>query len=509
MTISTAYNDLLRELKELSLLGSTMSVLGWDEQTYMPAGGAAHRADQYSLLARMWHERFTSPRMGDLLAQAEADLAGAPAGSGSADMNVNLRETRRDYDRATKLPAKLVEELAHTTSMGQQAWAQARKADKFGEFQPWLEKIIHLKQQEAECIGSATGELYDALLDEYEPGLTAAELRRSFAALRETLVKIVGAISDSGHTPRLEILSRHYPAAKQEALARKAAEAFGFNFNDGRLDTSVHPFCSFVGPGDTRMTTRYNENDIGDAFFSVLHETGHGLYDQGLPAEHYGTPLGSYVSLGIHESQSRLWENLVGRSPAFWQWMWPSFKKAFVDALADVTEEEWLFAINNVQPSLIRTESDEVTYNLHIILRFELEQALLNGDLAAADLPGAWNDAMNNFLGVAPPTDANGCLQDIHWSGGSFGYFPTYTLGNLVSAQLFEAAGAAIPDLEGNISRGEFAPLLKWLQQNIHNHGKRYSPAELVQRATGKALSADALQRHLWQKAETYYGVRQ
>lgn len=509
MTTSTAYTDLLHELKELSLLGSTMSVLGWDEQTYMPAGGAAHRADQFSLLARMWHERFTSPRMGDLLAQAEADLAAAPSADGAADMAVNLRETRRDYDRATKLPAKLVEELAHTTSMGQQAWAQARKDNRFGDFQSWLEKILSLKQQEAQCIGAASGEPYDALLDEYEPGLTAAELRTSFADLRETLVQIVGAIRESGRTPRLDILSRHYPAAQQETLARTAAAAFGFNFDDGRLDTSVHPFCSFVGPGDTRITTRYNESDIGDAFFSVLHETGHGLYDQGLPAEHYGTPLGSYVSLGIHESQSRLWENLVGRSPAFWQWMWPQFKAAFPDALADVTEEEWMFAINSVQPSLIRTESDEITYNLHIILRFELEQALLSGELPVADLPGAWNEAMDKFLGVQPPTDANGCLQDIHWSGGSFGYFPTYTLGNLVSAQLFEAARTAIPDLEAGIARGEFSPLLKWLQKNIHTHGKRYSPAELVQRATGKELSADALQRHLWQKAETYYWVRQ
>lgn len=501
---ATAYDQLIRELKEISLLGSTASVLGWDEQTYMPSGGGAQRADQLSLLARLTHERMTSPRFAELLNQAEQD-AGTGSAPAASDMSVNLRETRRAFDRQSRLPSALVESLAHTSSMAQQAWMQAREQDCFADFQPWLQKIVALKVREAEHVGSASGDPYDALLDEYEPGMTAAELRRVFHELRGPLVEIVAAVKGSGRQAPASILRRKYPTRAQELLSRRAAETVGFDFSKGRMDVSAHPFCSMIGPGDTRMTTRYDENNIGDAFFSVLHETGHGLYDQGLPVEHYGTPCGEYVSLGIHESQSRLWENLVGRAEPFWQGMLPQFRSQFPDQLKDVTDEQWMFAINNIEPSLIRTESDEVTYNLHIILRFELEQALLSGDLPAADLPGAWTDAMSAMLGVKCKNDDDGCMQDIHWSGGAIGYFPTYTLGNLIAAQLFEAALRDLPDMKTGFAAGDFSPLLGWLRTNIHQHGQRYTSAELVLQSTGAPLSAEPLLRHLRAKAERYY----
>jgi carboxypeptidase Taq len=278
----------------------------------------------------------------------------------------------------------------------------------------------------------------------------------------------------------------------------------GFDFRAGRLDVSLHPFCSGLGPGDTRMTTRYDPNYFGDAFFGVLHETGHGLYDQGLPAGHFGTPRGEAISLGIHESQSRMWENFVGRGRAFWRHFMVPARSAFPDTLRDVDEDQWYFAINDVRPSLIRTEADEATYNLHVLLRFELEQALLNGDLSTKDLPGAWNEKMRQYLTITPPDNARGCLQDIHWAGGAIGYFPTYTLGNLYAAQFFEQARKDLGDLDAQFAKGDFAPLLGWLRKNIHSQGKRYRAGELVKRVTGRPLSSDALMRHLREKAKLY-----
>ncbi|MGI8905229.1 MAG: carboxypeptidase M32 [Candidatus Sumerlaeaceae bacterium] len=497
------YLALIRELKEIAVLASTVSLLHWDEQTQLPLKGGANRAEQISLLVRLCHERFTSARVGGLLGEAETAMGDLDEDTERA---ANLRETRRAYERQTKLPGSLVEELSRTTVLGQQAWVQARKNSNYAEFEPWLSKIIGLKREEARCI-SVHGPLYDALLDEFEPGETSENLRRVFEELRSPLIDLVANIRDSGRKAPAEILTRHYPADAQEAFARKAATAIGFDFEAGRLDRSVHPFCSIIAPGDTRMTTRYDENYFGDAFFGVLHETGHGLYDQGLPTENFGTPLGEAVSLGIHESQSRMWENLVGRARPFWHFMMPAVRAAFPAALASVSDEEWMFAINDIRPSLIRTESDETTYNLHIMIRFELEQALLHGDLSTADLPGAWNDKVESFLGLVPPTDAMGCLQDIHWSSGAIGYFPTYTLGNLIAAQLFETAKRNVADLEEGFGRGDFVPLLKWLRENVHQHGKRYSAGQLVQQATGASLSAAPLLRHLRTKAHEYYGV--
>jgi len=329
-------------------------------------------------------------------------------------------------------------------------------------------------------------------------------VRTMFAGVRGPLVELVRKIVDAGRKPPIEILERKYPAAGQEKLSREASAAIGFDYEAGRLDVSLHPFCSGIGPGDTRMTTRYDENYFGDAFFGVLHETGHGLYDQGLDRTHFGTPRGDAVSLGIHESQSRMWENLVGRSRAFWKFFLPKARAVFGDTLKDVSDDDWYFAINDVRPSLIRTESDETTYNLHVLLRFELEEAMLRRDLSAADLPGAWTEKMNYYLGITPPDDAKGCLQDIHWSGGAIGYFPTYTLGNLYAAQFFEKARQDLGDLDAQFAAGNFKPLLDWLRTNVHRPGKAYRPRELVKRVTGKEPSAEALLRHLGKKAQLY-----
>jgi carboxypeptidase Taq len=502
-----AYEALVRELREVALLWSVSALLGWDERTQMPPRGAAHRADQAALIATLSHARFTSPRLGDLLGEAEARLGPADK-RGDGDGAVNLRETRRSYERARKLPPKLVEELSRTEVLAQQAWGEARAKSDFPAFEPWLTRTLDLKRQQAACIGyAATGDPYDALLDEFEPGETAAGIARVFESLRGPLVELIGRITQSPRKAPSHLLHRHFPAAAQEKLAREAAAAVGFDFSAGRLDVSTHPFCSGIGPGDTRMTTRYHEDDFVDAFFGVLHETGHGLYDQGLPAEHFGTPRAEAVSLGIHESQSRLWENFVGRGRPFWRWCLPKARAAFPQALADVSEDDWYFAVNDVRPSFIRTESDEATYNLHVLLRFELERAMVRGDLAARDVPGAWNEKMRRYLGLVPPDDARGCLQDIHWSGGAVGYFPTYTLGNLYAAQFFEKARAGLRGLDDSIGAGDFAPLLGWLREKIHRHGKRYTAGRLVREVTGSDLSAEPLLRHLRAKASELYGV--
>jgi carboxypeptidase Taq len=502
-TSSDAYAELIRRVKAISLLNSCGSLLHWDQQTYMPPGGSAHRAEQIALVASLAHRQFTAPEIGDLLFDAaQADIGREPL----SPPVVNVREIRRAYERATRVPATLVEELARTSALAQDVWIEARKASDFARFRPWLERLVALKREEAEAI-RREGPLYDALLDAYEPGETSARLRGVFAELREALVDLVGRIAGSARRPDLSLLHRPYPIPGQEAFGKSVAAAFGFDFQAGRLDVTTHPFCSGIGPGDTRLTTRYNAENFGDAFFSILHETGHGLYDQGLDAAHYGTPMGDAVSLGIHESQSRLWENFVGRSHAFWEHWLPRARQVFPEALTGVDVDAFVFAVNEVRPSLIRVDADEATYNLHVLLRFELEQALIAGDLPVADLPVAWADGMRRLLGITPPDDARGCLQDIHWSGGGFGYFPTYTLGNLYAAQFFAKAQAELGDLDGLFRRGEYLPLKEWLARKIHRQGQRYRAAELAVAITGEPLNPVHLLRHLSEKFGELYGV--
>jgi carboxypeptidase Taq len=499
-----AYAELTERLKTTALLESCSSVLGWDEQTYMPPGGAAHRANQLSLLAGMCHDRTTAPETGDLIAEVEATPLAAAEDSPVA---ANIREARRDFDRATKLPRRLVEELSHTCTLSQQAWVAARKQSKFKDFQPWLEKIVALKREEAQAIGYGSGVPYDALLDAFEPGMTAADVTRLFAPLREELVKLIGAIRESGRHPNREIITRLYPATAQREFSIAAAKQIGFNFEEGRLDTAAHPFCSGFGPGDTRLTTRYDEHHFPGAFFGTLHEAGHGIYDQGLDRSAFGLPTGAACSLGIHESQSRMWENFVGRSRPFWRYFYPKAQQAFPEALGKTAVEDFYRAINDVQPSFIRVEADEATYNLHILLRFDLERPLIADDLQPADVPGVWNETFTKYFGIVPTDDAHGCLQDIHWSGGMIGYFPTYALGNMYAAQFFACASRELGDLPGAFSRGEFDSLKSWLNEKIHKHGRRYRAQKMVEVVTSESLSPMPLVKHLHQKFDELYGL--
>jgi carboxypeptidase Taq len=503
MTPQAAYDDLIGRSREQTLLASCSSLLGWDEQTYMPRGGAEHRGNQMALLAGLHHEKATDPQIGALLEAVESsDLVGDPESVPA----VNVRDIRRSFDRLRKLPRTLVEEMARTTTLAQQEWVTARQKNDFRHFRPWLEKIVHLKQREAACLSNGTV-AYDALLDEYEPGASSVEIGRLFAALRRALVPLVEAILSSRVRPDPALLRSHigYPIDRQRIFGEAVAATLGFDFHRGRLDATAHPFCSGIGPGDCRLTTRYDPDDFTDALFGVLHETGHGLYDQGLDPDYYGTPMGEAVSLGIHESQSRLWENAVGRSRPFWTHVFPLAQRFFHEALLDVPLDDFLFAINRVEPSLIRVQADEVTYNLHVLFRFELEQALLSGDLPSGDVPAAWNEAMERLLGLTPLDDAGGCLQDIHWSCGLFGYFPTYTLGNLYAAQLFARANADLGDLGPAFARGDFAPLLDWLRVKVHRQGRRYRSAPLIEHATGAPPSPQPLIDALREKYGALY----
>ncbi len=505
---NTIYDQLCQHARETALIGSIEELLGWDEQTGLPPAAAKYRADQMAYLAGLVHRRQTAPQLGECLETlAEGPLAADP----HSETGATIRGLRRSYDRKTKLPQMLVEELTRTAVLGQQSWVAARKQNDFASFQPLLETMVALKRQEVEAVGYEDHP-YDALLDEYEPGEKTANVTRILARLRDALVPLIQSIADSQRVAPIEILRRSFPIEAQESFGRKMAAQIGFDFERGRLDVTHHPFCTGLGPHDHRITTRYNENFFNGGFFSILHESGHGIYEQGLPTAQYGLPTGSAISLGIHESQSRLWENLVGRSRAFWDGAYAEAQSAFPAALGSASLDDFYFAINDVRPSLIRVEADEATYNLHILIRFELEQELVSGDLPVGDLPGAWNDKYEAYLGIRPSKDADGVLQDIHWSAGLIGYFPTYSLGNLYASQFFEAAAAELGDgnngsLDEQFRRGQFQPLRDWLCEKIHTQGQRYSAAELVEQVTGSSLSHDALLRRLRGKLGPLYGV--
>ncbi|MCC6126216.1 MAG: carboxypeptidase M32 [Pirellulales bacterium] len=497
------FDDVCHHARRAAMLTSISALLEWDERVYLPAAGSEYRAEECTYLAGMMHERWIDAKFGDSLAAlAESPLAVDPA----SDAAVVVRRLKHQRDKKIKLPQSLVEELARTAVLGQHAWQEARKQNNFGMFRPLLEKTIDLKKQQAEALGYADCP-YDALLDDFEPDERTANIRRALRDLREQLVPLVAAIGASAKRPKTEILKRPFPVAQQEAFGKLAAAAIGFDFEAGRVDVTAHPFCTTLGPRDCRITTRYHEDFFPAAFFGTLHEAGHGMYEQGLPAENYGLPTGEAISLGVHESQSRMWENLVGRSKSFWKFFYPEAKKQFPQALDGVSLDDFYFAVNDVRPSLVRIEADEATYNLHILIRFELEQDLLDGKLAAADAAEAWRDRYRQYLGVGSPTDADGVLQDVHWSAGLFGYFPTYSLGNLYAAQYFEQARKELGDLDAMFARGEFRPLLDWLRANIHRHGQCYTAAELVERVTGKPLSHEPLMRHLRGKFGELYGV--
>jgi len=505
MTQAKHYEDLRGQLRETATLGSVSALLGWDQETYMPDAGADARARQSSLVAGLIHERASSEHLGALIAACEGDseLTGDP------EIAAELREVRRDYDLATKLPGDLVRELAETGSKAQHAWKKARAANDFGQFEPWLTKMVALAQRKAQCYGTPEGgEAYDALLNEYEPGARAAGIEAVFTPLGERLSAFIKSIAADGTAPDESPLNVHVDPAAQHAFGLEVVERMGFDLDAGRLDVTTHPFCSGFAPGDTRLTTRYRGERFTDALYGTMHECGHGLYEQGLPkGEKFGSPLASSISLGIHESQSRMWENFVGRSRQFWVWAKPIAKKHFGGVLDAYDVDAMYRAVNTAKPSFIRVEADEATYNLHVMLRFEIERGLVSGGLGVKDVPAAWNARFKELFGLDVPDDARGCLQDVHWSFGLMGYFPTYTLGNLYAAQFWEAIREDITDLDGQMERGEFADLLAWLREKIHRHGKRYRAGELCELVTGKPLEADPLLRHLEERVKPAYGL--
>lgn len=501
-----AYTELMRLVREAATLRSTSALLGWDQETFMPPAAAEFRAEQMALVSSLVHERFTSPRVGELLARCQAD----PVLADDATAAVNLRELRRDYGRATRLPPDLVREMAETSSRAMHVWREARERNDFATFAPWLEKVVSLVRRKAEAYGwPAGGEPYDALLDEFEPGMTTARVTRTFDALRAGLAPLIRAVAESGVSPDVSWQGVRVPVDRQAAFNLDIVRRMGFDLDAGRLDVSAHPFCDGMAPGDTRLTTRYAEDQFVSALSGTMHETGHALYEQNLPKrEHYGQPVAEAASTGIHESQSRMWENFVGRSRPFWEWALPQLQRALdVPGLNSLDVETAYRGMNVVRPSLIRIESDEATYNLHIMLRFDLERAMLSGDLKVADLPAAWNERMRADLGVEVPDHARGAMQDIHWSMAAFGYFPTYTLGNLYAAQFWAAARQALPQMDDDLRRGEFGGLRAWLTEHVHTHGRRFTAPELCERITGRPLSHEPLLAYLREKLAPIYGL--
>ena len=485
MNPEKAYAELVRRSREKMLLVSCHQLLVWDEEVAMPRGGVENRSEQRALIAGLIHDRGTEPDYDDLLASVEGSPLVSDADSPQA---VNVRELRRDYDRERRIPRRLVEEFARVTALASQTWADARANKDFKSFAPLLDKVFALAREEADAVGY-TVERYDALLDNFEPGMTAAQVSDLFTQLERELVPMVAARRDGNQKP----LTGEFPVHRQRLFMDTVATALGFDMNSGRFDVVQHPFCSMIGAGDVRIGLRFFVDNFQGGFFALVHEVGHGLYDQGLDPEHYGTPMGDAVSLGIHESQSRLWENYVGRSRGFWQHFYPQLQNEFHGTLEDVSLETFRKSVNRVSPGLIRVQADELTYNLHIVIRFELERALLSGNLVANDVPAAWNELYQKRLGITPRDDAEGCLQDIHWADGLIAYFPTYTLGNVFAAQLFAAADRAIGPLEEAFADGNFRTLREWLREKVHRHGKRYKPAELIERATGSAPDPSAL----------------
>ncbi len=506
MKIENAERRLYELWGEIRDLQSVKDLLDWDQETYLPPGGVENRAKIAATVAAVKHQRMTSPELQDVL----ATCAEAPEDSILA---AQVRCARLEVDRAVRMPESLVREIAQARSTGGANWQKARAESDFSMFEANLRRLIELRRQEAAAMqqdhgdDNGDGNAYDAMIHRFEPGATEASLAPLFQELRDALTPLVRSAKESGTTVDESPARGDFPEDRQQQFTRMLAQSIGFDFDIGRIDRSTHPFCIGINPTDVRMTWRCRATDFRSAVFGILHESGHGMYEQGLPAEWIRTPICDAISLGIHESQSRLWENHVGRSRGFWTWAFPRYREAFPDAAETDVESLWPL-LHTVRPSLIRVEADEATYNLHIIVRFELERKIFAGELEVEDLPAAWDDLYEELLGIRPGNAAEGVLQDVHWSQGMFGYFPTYTLGNVIAAQLYEAAESDLGDLEELFTRGEFRPLLDWMRDKIHRHGGRYDALDLVERATGKPLAADALLAYLRQTTEEVYGAR-
>jgi carboxypeptidase Taq len=495
--------DLRAILAEASDLSHAALLLEWDQETYMPPGGVQSRADQLSTLLRLSHLRLTSDEVGRLLEGLENDLNGSPFDSDEASL---IRVTRRDYEEARKLPPDLVSEIARAGSTARPVWEKARKEENFSLFAPYLEKNVELNRRIADALGY-DGRPYDALLNRTEPGMKTAELEAIFAELKAAIVPLVANITRHSDAVDNRVLHRGFDTDLQVSYALEVVKRLGYDLEHGRQDISTHPFSSGFGPDDVRITTRVSRDFFNECLFGSIHESGHAMYEQGMGREIARTPLFGGASPGVHESQSRLWENLVGRSRAFWQHFYPSLQEVFPEPLHGVDEEDFYRAINKSFPSFIRVEADEVTYNLHVLLRFELENEMLEGTLKVKDLPEAWNARIKSYLGLNVANDREGALQDIHWSYVSFGIFPGYTIGNLIGAQLMEKIRTDIPDLDPQIAKGEFGALLGWLRKNVHRHGRKFTPNELMERATGKPLTAKPWIDYVQKKFGTLYGL--
>ncbi|NPA05998.1 MAG: carboxypeptidase M32 [Chloroflexi bacterium] len=501
---SDAFQNLFREVQRFTRYVYILHLLSWDQETYMPPGGTEARARQISTLASLVHQEASSPRIGELLAQAEAD-AQAQGWPPDSDGMGFLREFRRRYDRMTKVPVEWVRAFTQLTSEAQVAWRQAKAESNFARFAPYLKRIVDMKREYAQFF-APYDHIYDPLLDEFEPGMKTAEVQAVFDRLREVQVPLIQTIRERPQVSD-EVLYRPFPVDKQRAFVREVLAHIGFDFHRGRVDESAHPFTTSFSINDVRLTIRTAERDFfRQALYSGLHEMGHGLYVQGVDPAYEETPLMGGASLGVHESQSRLWENLVGRSRAFVHWLLPRLQAAFPGTIDDVDVETLYRAINRVEPSYIRIEADEVTYNLHIMLRFELEVALLEGRLQVEDLPQAWNERMQAYLGLTPPDDAHGVLQDIHWSQGALGYFPTYTLGNVMSVQIWERMAQDIPDVDAKMQAGQFQDVLAWLQEHVYRPGAKFPPKDLLRRVTGQALNPEPYLAYLRRKFGEIYG---
>ncbi len=500
------YSPKLQKLVDLSAeledLGHISAVLGWDQQINMPPGGSEERGLQTAAIGRIMHEKITSDEVAQLIQDLVEEIGDLEAETDAARM---VKVSKRAVEKRTKIPLPLLMENIKATTMAHEAWVKAKSQSDFSIFQPHLEKIIDLRKQYADLF-KPYDHVYDPLLDDFEPGMKTAEVREIFNQLRPQQVELVSAIAEK-EPPDNAFLKQYYKEAYQEIVGRDVITRFGYDWNRGRLDIAPHPFTTGFGYGDVRITTRYLKDDGGSALFSTMHEAGHAMYDQGVPKKYRRHPLSGAASLAIHESQSRLWENLVGRSQAFWTFFYPSMQMLFPEYLANVSLGDFYRGINKVEPSLIRVEADEATYNLHIMLRLEIEIGLMEGTVAVADLPEIWNAKMEDYLGITPPDDAQGVLQDIHWSAGMVGYFPTYALGNLASVQLWDKMLEDHPNIPDQIARGQFETILGWMREHVHQYGSKFEPQEIMQKATGSKITPEPYMEYLKSKYSEIYSL--
>ena len=500
--MSEKLNELKEKLGEVSDLGSAAALLGWDQQVNMPSGGAEARGRHMATLGKVIQEKFTSDEVGRLLEDAKQELSGADADSDDAAM---VRVAARNYDKAKRVPTEFVVEQAIVSAKAFEAWIKARSKSDFSIFRPHLEKVVELVHQYVSFFPPADHP-YDILLDDYEPGMKTSDVKAIFEPLRTKQVKLIKAIS-SRKQVKDDFLHKNYNEKKLWDFGVDIVTKYGYDWTRGRQDKAPHPFEQSMSVTDVRITTRYEKDNPIALIFSSMHEAGHAMYEQGINPAYERTSLANGTSLALHESQSRMWENLVGRSLPFWEHFFPKFKKTFPSQLDGVSLKSFYKAINKVETSLIRVNADEATYNLHVMLRLELEIAMVEGSVAIKDLPELWNTKMQEYLGIAPPNDAMGVLQDVHWSGGAIGYFSTYALGNLVSAQLWEKINKDVKNLDDQICHGDFSQLLAWLRTNIHQHGHKYDPQVLVEKVTGSRITSEPYVRYLTKKYSEIYGL--